>query len=406
MRIAFLLTQDLESPSGLGRYWPLGKTLARLGHEITIIALHSDYGSLKPKDRDFAREGVHVRYVGQMHVRKVGSRKFYFAPARLLGVALAGTVRLAYSALRTAADAYHVGKPHPMNGLAGVIASRLRRTPLFLDCDDYEASSNRLSGNWQRRTVSLFERLLPRFSKGITVNTSFMHHKLLASGISERRVTYVPNGVDRSRFCSISDDDVEDFRSQLGLEGKKVVLYLGSMSLTNHAVDLLLEAFVIVQRAEPNARLLLVGGGEDYDTLRAEVSALGLHGTARFVGRVSPDRAPLYYSLADVSVDPLRESSTARARFPLKIVESLAAGTPVVTGDVGDRREMLGGGEAGVLVSPGDKQALATGILHVLQKAEVAAHMRGAARELRHAYYWDTLAPGFFGVYAPVKGSR
>jgi glycosyltransferase involved in cell wall biosynthesis len=401
MRIALLLTQDLESPSGLGRYWPLGKALAQLGHQITILALHSDFDSLEPKDSDFVHEGVHVRYVGQMHVRKVGSHKFYFTPARLLVIALVGTWKLARSALRTPVDAYHVCKPHPMNGLAGLIASKLRRTPLFLDCDDYEATSNRFSRNWQRRIVSLFERLLPRFSEGVTVNTGFMRHTLLASGISEGRVIYVPNGVDRSRFSSIYDGDVDGLRSQLELEGKKVVLYLGSMSLASHAVDLLLETFTVVQQAEPDAVLLLVGGGEDYSALRTQAKALGLDGTTRFVGRVVPERAPLYYCLADVSVDPVHESPTAQARFPLKIVESLAAGTPVVTGDMGDRRAILGNGKAGILVPPGDKQALAAGILRVLQDTEMADRMRGAASELCHTYYWDALAPGFLNVYRP-----
>ena len=50
MRIHFLLTQDLESPSGLGRYFPMARELVRLGHQVTISALHSDYANLKHKD--------------------------------------------------------------------------------------------------------------------------------------------------------------------------------------------------------------------------------------------------------------------------------------------------------------------------------------------------------------------
>ncbi|HEC35772.1 MAG TPA: glycosyltransferase WbuB [Anaerolineae bacterium] len=397
MRITFLLTQSLESPSGLGRYWPLSKELVRLGHKVVILALHHDFRTLGR--RRFIREGVEVHYVGQMHVRKVGSSKFYFGPTRLVWVATLATWRLMRAALRTPTDVYHLGKPHPMNGLAGLVASRLRCKPLYLDCDDYEAVSNRFDGDWQRQIVSFVECLLPRFSDGITVNTRFMLRRLSELGVSERRLIYVPNGVERSRFSSVSDDDVDRLRSQLGLEGTKVVLYLGSMSLANHAVDLLLEAFVIVRQVEPDTVLLLVGGGEDYDVLRVQASVLGLDNAALFVGRVSPARAPLYYYLADVSVDPVYGGLTAQARFPLKIVESLAAGTPVVTGDVGDRREILGGGEAGALVPPGDKQALASGILRVLQKAEVATRMRRAAEALGHTYYWDALAPGFLKIY-------
>ncbi len=47
MRILFLLTQDLDSPSGAGRYQPMAKYLTKLGHQVTIAALHSNYFSLK-----------------------------------------------------------------------------------------------------------------------------------------------------------------------------------------------------------------------------------------------------------------------------------------------------------------------------------------------------------------------
>ncbi len=69
----------------------------------------------------------------------------------------------------------------------------------------------------------------------------------------------------------------------------------------------------------------------------------------------------------EVSVEPVYDDLAARARSPLKILESLAVGTPVVAGDVGDRREMLYDGQAGLLVKPGDSDALATGILALLQ---------------------------------------
>lgn len=399
MRIAFILTQDLESPSGLGRYWPLGKELRQLGHDVTILALHSDYAALTPQERDEMREGVRVRYVGQMHVRKTGSRKTYFGPSRLLYNSLLSTFRLARSALYAHPDVYHVGKPHPMNGLAGLLASRLRDTPLYVDCDDYEAISNRFGGNWQRWIVSLFERILPRLSDGITVNTSFMLEKLLEFGVSREVIERVPNGFDYGRFASVSESEVDRLRCRFSLEGKRSILYLGSMSLANHPVDLLLKAFEIVRGVEPLAVLLLVGGGEDYDSLRAQAKSLGLGESVLFVGRVPPRVAPVYYRLAEVSVDPVRNDPTAQARFPLKIVESLSVGVPVVTGDVGDRRAMLNDGETGVLVLPGCARSLAEGVLSILQDPCRRASMGYAALAYSDQWRWDHLVLDFAKVY-------
>ena len=396
MRIAFLLTQSLESPSGLGRYWPLARELVRAGHSVTILALHHDYASLH--QRRFARDGVEVRYVGQMHVLKQGSDKLYFGPGKLLTVTALSTWRLMIAALKLPVDAYQLGKPHPMNGLAVLLPHLARGKPVFLDCDDYEAASNRFAGPWQRRTVALFEDHLPKVATGITTNTRFTLERLNRLGYPSERIVYVPNGIDRDRFSGVDGSAVEALRCELGLGARKVVLYVGSLSLASHAVDLLLQAFVRVQQADPQSCLLLVGGGEDYGRLDAWARELGLGDSVRFVGRVPADMVPAYYGLARVTVDPVHDDPASQARFPLKLVESLGLGIPVVTGQVGDRPALLSSG-GGLLVTPGDAVALAEGILTILGDDALHACLSEQALQVRERYYWDRLVQDFARVY-------
>ena len=128
---------------------------------------------------------------------------------------------------------------------------------------------------------------------------------------------------------------------------------------------------------------------------RASIDPVDVH----FVGRVKPEIVPPYYHLADVSVDPVFDDLTARARYPLKIVESLACGTPVVTGDVGDRCELLRDGKLGVLVPPGDSAALADGLLTILQDTNMRTRMSQAALEYREQWWWNRLVHRFVSVY-------
>ena len=398
MRITFLLTQSLESPSGLGRYWPLAKELARLGHQVTILALHHNYSVLTR--RHYVREGVAVHYVGQMHVRKIGNQKFYFNTLQLLWISFWSTLHLMWAALRVPTDVYHLGKPHPMNGLAVLLPHFLKRKPVYLDCDDYEAASNRFGSEWQRKAVAFFEDNLPRLAKGITVNTHFTAERLVSLGYPIERIVYVPNGVDRERFFMQKNEGVfQDLCDALDLCGRKIVLYMGSMSLANHAVDLLLESFACVMKAEPSAVLLLVGGGEDYETLRNSVSALGLAGAVRFVGRVPPEQVPVYYQLADISVDPVRDTFAERARSPLKLFESWESGVPFVTADVGDRRRILGLPQAGGLAVPGDKSSLAEVILSLLVDEAKCQHLQQLGWQRIEAFYWNRLVSKFSEVY-------
>ena len=397
MKITFLLTQSLESPSGLGRYWPVAKELRRQGHEVTILALHHDFRALV--ERRFTREGVHVWYVGQMHVRKVGSDKFYFKPLARLWVVARATLALLWAALRVPTDVYHVGKSHPMNSIAGIIASRLRNKPLYLDCDDYEAGSNYFSKPIQQQVVAYFENHIPKWAQGITVNTHFMANRLKKLEYPDEKVIYIPNGVDRERFSKVNVNQVNALRKRLGLEDYKVVLYMGSMSLCSHAVDLLLEAFQIVIASQSNVQLLLVGGGEDLGKLQEQAQQLGITNNTHFIGRIAPEEVPLYYCLADVAVDPVRNDPAAKGRSPLKMFESWASGVPFVTADVGDRRFLFGTPPAGILPSICSSAAIANAILLLLHDSHIQKTVSALGEERVKAFFWDVLVHRFMEVY-------
>jgi glycosyltransferase involved in cell wall biosynthesis len=397
MRIAFLLPMSLESPSGL-RYSGMAKALQERGHQVTVLALHHDLESVRSRYLEVG--GVQLHYVGQMHVRKVGNHKSYYSPTQLLRVALVSTWQLMKWAACMECDLVHLGKPQPINGLAGLLGGRLlRRRPLFLDCDDYEAVSNRFANPWLRRVIILFEDGLPRFTSGLTVNTRFSQARYVQLGVDSRRIAYVPNGIDRARFEIPTSSHVEALRRRWEVQGRKIIAYIGSMSLTNHSVALLLNSFALLLSRHQNVVLLLVGGGEDYDALQDQAKSLGLDRVVRFVGRVPPADTPAYFALADVTVDPVHDDLVARARSPLKIVESLAVGTPVVTGDVGDRRDMLADGEAGILVKAGDAHALAEGMTQVLENPDLAESLSQTALVQREGYYWENLIDPVIALY-------
>jgi len=148
----------------------------------------------------------------------------------------------------------------------------------------------------------------------------------------------------------------------------------------------------MVIQIEPLVKLLIVGGGDDYNTLLAEVQRMGLSHATILCGRVAPDKVPLYYRLADVSVDPVRNDNAARGRSPLKLFESWACGVPFVSADVGDRRMLLGSPPAGLLARPGDAESLAKAIHQILSDPEMAETFRQRGLERVKSYYWDQLA--------------
>lgn len=400
MRILFLLTQSLESPGGGGRFWPLAKALTQLGHEVTLVALHHDYASLG--ERRFRREGVDVWYVAQMHVRKVGNTKLYFSPWQLLWITFWATVRLTWAALRTPCEVVHVCKTQPMNGVAAWVLHLWRRTPVFLDSDDYEAVNNRFRGRAQQRLVAWFEDWMPSFATGIIAGTRYILDRFADLGFPRARMALIPNGVDETRFALLQQADLDtrlqQLRQELGLLPEhRVVVYVGSMSLVSHAVDLLLRAFAQVVKQEAQARLVLVGSGEDLPGLQTLATELGLQDQALFVGRVAAELVPLYFRLGDMTTDPLQDTIPAQSSLSLKLVESLVAGVPCVTTDIGDRREIVG--QAGIAVQAGNAAALAEAILTILQDPARQLAMCQEAERLRPRLLWHSRVQEVIKLY-------
>lgn len=389
----FILTQDLLSPSGLGRYLPWAHELTRLGHRVRITATHSNYKALPEKA--LYLDGIEVEYVGQMHVLKEGSKKTYYSLLRFVWVVLNATLRLSWSAVKYPADVIIIGKPHPMNGIAGILGAKRWGCLLVVDVDDDEENSGNFRHGWQREVVGWFQKKLPIWADLVTTNTHYMQQKLHNFGAPLNRIYYLPNGIEPARFPPIPAKEITALKNKLGVTNKKVILYLGSIALVNHPLQLLIEAYVRVHQCDPETTLLLVGGGESIDEVRSILRERKVEGSVIMVGRVPPEEVVKYYTIANAAVDPVYDDLAARGRCPLKLFESWICGVPFVTGDVGDRRQLAGTPPAIKLCPPGDPEALASSILEILSDAKMSSTMAELGKKRVRDFYWSNLVSQF-----------
>jgi glycosyltransferase involved in cell wall biosynthesis len=397
VRIVFLGTSCLDDPGPRGRYFPIARELARAGHDVHLLLLHPTFDAADVTRR-FDHDGVHVAYVSQMHVYGHPGQRRYYSPAVLLSVSLRAAIALAANARRLQPDVIHIAKAQPINGLAGLLARR-RPVKLCLDCDDYEAESNRFAGRWQRWGVRWWEDFLPRHADAVSLNTRFTYDRCRELGVPAERLFRVPNGVSEWQFRRPEREMLESLRQRLGCGSGPLVIYFGAMHGVAHGLDLLLEAVAALRRDSPEARLLMVGDGDDLPSLKARAAEIGIATAISWAGRVPPEEVAGHVALADCSVDPVHDTPAARARFPLKIVESMAQGVPVVTGEVGDRREILAGGHAGRLVRAGDAAALATGMREILSDAGLRTSLSARAREHAETYRWEHIIQRWLEMY-------
>ena len=111
--------------------------------------------------------------------------------------------------------------------------------------------------------------------------------------------------------------------------------------------------------------MVLLGSGEEERALRGLAQKLGVGSAIQWISTCPHDRIPAFLGCLDVFVLPsLRENQ------PLALLEAMAAGIPVVATDVGGVGEIIRDCEEGLLVSPGDRDALAGALVRALGSGE------------------------------------
>lgn len=204
-------------------------------------------------------------------------------------------------------------------------------------------------------------------------------------------------GLDRDRFRPL---DHTQLRAQLGStlgfnlpDGAPLLAGVGAL-VARKGHDITIEALARLAKEHPEARLLLVGKGEEEDALRRLAGERGVGERVHFTGAVDHDLLPVILSAADIMVLPTANEGVANAW-----VEALACGTPVVTCDVGGARELVSGDLAGRLVAR-TPEAAAQGMREVLaappDRQEVAA--------LAERFDWVTHAEKLAAYYDRLIG--
>lgn len=187
------------------------------------------------------------------------------------------------------------------------------------------------------------------------------------------RIAAIPNGIDLAAAHAVRAEIPE----LADLDGDETPMLCAIARLAPEKnLGLLLEAFRRIHAARA-AILLILGDGPERAALETQVAAWGLSGAVRFLGH----RDPVYPYLrrADVFIHTCQFEG-----FGYTLLEALACGTTVVATDCPyGPREILGGGEYGVLTPPDDPDALAAAVLRLL--AEPANRQVLAARGLDRA---------------------
>jgi L-malate glycosyltransferase len=261
---------------------------------------------------------------------------------------------------------------HSFNLYANVFAvpaARLARAPVVI-------ASIRDIGVYQTAIQKAVHRFICGFADRIVVNADAIRRWLLAQGVDGRKICVIPNGLDMTRFNAIRRPP--SIRADLGLPDEARLVVLVARLDPLKGVDDFIEAAARVARLVPSAAFLVVGDdgvsrrrGEPVadspyrQRLAGRLDGLGLADRVVFTGC----RQDVPALLAETAVSVLPTLSEGLSNT---LLESMAAGVPVVATDVGGNPEVVQHGVTGYLVPPRDPPALADAIVKLLADRDLA----------------------------------
>lgn len=207
------------------------------------------------------------------------------------------------------------------------------------------------------------------------------------------RIHVVPNGVDATRFAERAIRPDRPF----------TVAFVGTLKPW-HGVATLVAAFGILAGRNVPMRLLLIGDGPERKALEAQTHTLGIEPIVRFTGSVAPSEIPALLAGADAAIAPYPAMDDFYFS-PLKIMEYMAAGLPVVASRVGDLAGIVAHDRTGLLVRPGDPLDLADALTHLAAEPARARALGAAGRELvREHHGWDNVVERILSI-AGIAGA-
>jgi PEP-CTERM/exosortase A-associated glycosyltransferase len=255
------------------------------------------------------------------------------------------------------------------------------------------------------RLTRMLETRAAQQADAVTTICEGLRIDLIGRGIQAGKITIIPNAVDVRRFQLGTQPDkalLEKYR----LSSDATLGFAGSF-YEYEGLELLLAAMPQVLRSIPQARLMLLGGGRQEAKLYALRAQLGLEQVVHFVGRVPHDQMPRYYSVMDVMVYPRVSCRLTELVTPLKPLEAMALGKPVIASDVGGHRELISDGQTGYLFQAGSVAALAQCLVRVLADRKQQDAVVSAARSyVECERNWQGSIARYQAVYQGVLERR
>jgi glycosyltransferase involved in cell wall biosynthesis len=235
-------------------------------------------------------------------------------------------------------------------------------------------------------------KIILRFADHAFVQSEQMKRDIVAEQIQENKLTPIPGSLnlDQVPYQSLSRSDTETTPSK-----SKKIVYLGTL-ISERRLDFLIRVMSEVARKYPDAKLYLVGKGEqpkDYELLQSEIDRLNMKSAVIMTGQLSFEDALAHVAEADVCLSPYYPIPILNSTSPTKLIEYMAMGKAVVANDHPEQSLVINESGAGYC-APWSEKEFAESIVKLLDNPSLAAAMGARGRQFVEQYRTNSKMAG------------
>jgi glycosyltransferase involved in cell wall biosynthesis len=220
----------------------------------------------------------------------------------------------------------------------------------------------------------------------------------------QKPVSVIPNGVDVQLFRPQPRKEI--IAEKLGLSEQDTIVAFSGHITNEKGLDVLAKSAPYIIRDHPRVRFLIIGDGLYMKEFKALVSNLHLGDKFVFTGFVSGERLPDYLSLADVCVAPYTPGpwyKVSKVETPIKVVEYMAMGKPVVMSRI-SQQNVLTWGNGGLITTPGDVSELASSIITLIEDEKSRNSFGENGRKfIEKEYSWQKISKKLVSIYQSLN---
>jgi glycosyltransferase involved in cell wall biosynthesis len=383
-RRIILLTQFFD-PEPTIKGLAFAKRLQELGNSVEVVTGFPNYPGGKTysgyRQRVLQREDLEGVQVVRLPIFPSHNASAIQRALTYVSFAASALVYLLFCAKR--AQAIYVYHPPLTVGMAGTVASKLRRIPMILDIQDLWPDSLRATG------MATSPRLLDAIGRGcrwvyrhcarIVVLSPGFRRVLMERGVPGEKIEVIYN-------WAASEPSGASSGKPAAMETKGfTVLFAGNMGRAQGLDNLIASAELL---RDEDIEILLLGDGVELPSLKQLVSDRGLE-KVRFLPRVSFEKARDYLATADCLLVHLRADPLFDVTIPSKTQSYMSVGRPMILVGRGDAAALVEDSGCGFTVAPGKPEALAAAISRM---ASLSTAERQAMGNAGRAFYRQHLS--------------